>query len=135
MGILGALLGTAVGIASIILFSRLGFVAVLSGFILILGSGYGYLKLGKDMSVFGVVVCLVLSLAAPYIAEQLDWALLIVEEFGISLFDAFFSIGDFLEYGIIDQEMYTDSMVQTYIYCLLGIGIMGFNFFKTFIRK
>ena len=103
-GTIGAIIGAAIGIAVIILFSRLGKIASLSGLILTVCTMKGYELLGHQMSIKGIIISILLVIAAPYLADRLDWAIVVVQEWGdIPLTDAFAKIPEFVENGIINS--------------------------------
>lgn len=122
-GIIGALLGALLGGASIILFSQMGYVASISGVILAFCTVKGYELLGRRLTTRGAVICILLILVTPYLADRLDWALMIYEayaEYGATLYAAFLSVPDFLAEGIIDKSVYTQSLVMVYLFAALG---------------
>ncbi len=123
-GTIGAILGAILGGASIILFSQMGYVAAISGVILAFCTVKGYELLGRRLTNRGAVICIILILIVPYLADRLDWAIMIcktIGEFnGPMLLAAFLSIPDLLAEGYIEQSTYTQSLVMVYIFAALG---------------
>ncbi len=124
LGTIGAILGALLGGASIILFSQMGYVAAISGVILAFCTVKGYELLGRRLTNRGAVICIILILIMPYLADRLDWAIMLCEtigEFnGPMLLAAFISIPDLLKEGYIEQSTYTQSLVMVYLFAALG---------------
>lgn len=74
-GIIGALIGSLVGVALILLLGRLGRVSMLSGLVMGIGVVYGYKKLGKKFSRLSCILCIVISVVMSYLAFRVDTAL------------------------------------------------------------
>ena len=120
-GLVGALFGAALGAASIILFSQLGYVAALSGLILAVCTFKGYELLGGKLGTKGVILCLLLIAATPYFADRLDWAIVIVKNFpDISLGEAYRMIPLLLKEDAIDMAEYVWNLVKIYGFVALG---------------
>lgn len=80
-GIVGALIGALIGGASIILISQLGYIASVSGLILAVCTLKGYELLGGKLSTKGIVISLILVLVTPFLADTINWALMIKDAF------------------------------------------------------
>ncbi len=133
-GIVGALLGAAIGAGAIILLGQLGFVASISGFILAVCTLKGYELLGGKLSVKGIVISLILLLATPYIADRLDWAILIMQEFsaeGVTFGEAFAAVPLLIEEGAIVESEYITNLLMLYGFTILG----AFSTFKGLFQK
>jgi hypothetical protein len=72
LGIIGALLGSVVGAAVILLVARMGYVSAISSAVMGFAVVFGYKKLGKKFSVFGGILCIVISIAMTYLAFRID---------------------------------------------------------------
>lgn len=81
LGIVGALLGSVAGGALILLIARLGIISWLCSIVMGLAVVFCYKKLAKKFSIFGFVVCTVVSIAMTFFVFNLDAA--------ISLYQAF----------------------------------------------
>jgi len=133
-GIVGALLGAVIGAGVIILLGQLGFVASISGFILAVCTLKGYELLGGKLSLKGVIISLLLLLVTPYIADRLDWAILIMQEFsseGVTFGQAFAAVPALIEEGAIVQGEYIKNLLMLYGFTILG----AFSTFKGFFQK
>ena len=130
-GILGALLGALLGAAAIVLVSQLGYVSAICGLILAICTLKGYQFLSGGFSIKGLIVCLILVIVTPYLADRLDWALVIVREVPeLPLFDAFLAVPALVEMGSINPEDYTSALVQLYLFVALGSVSLLINAFR-----
>lgn len=131
MGIVGALIGALIGGALIILLSRLGVVSAASGVLLSIAVIYGYIKLGNGFGFPGVLFSLAIIAVTPYLADRLDWAILIKEAYNeFSLMEAFRAVPQFIELGAIDGDVYLDSLGQIYLFAAIGAVPTLFKFFR-----
>ena len=133
-GIVGALLGAAIGAGAIILLGQLGFVASISGFILAVCTLKGYELLGGKLTTKGTIISLILLLITPYIADRLDWAILITKEFsseGVTFGQAFAAVPGLIEEGAIVKGDYIKNLLLLYGFTLLG----AFSTFKGVFKK
>lgn len=122
-GTVGALLGAAIGGAAIILLSRMGYVASISGLILAVCTLKGYELLGGRLSTKGIVISIVLMLAMPYLADRIDWALLVMDEWsseGVTFAEAYAAIPLLIEEEAIELSDYLLNLVMIYAFVLLG---------------
>lgn len=120
-GIVGALIGAVIGAAAIVLLSQLGFVASISGIILAVCTMKGYELLGGKLSTKGLIVCIALMLVTPYIADRLDWALVIMESWEVSLGEAFQAVPELLEAEMIDPDVYWEALIKCYVFTAIGV--------------
>ena len=133
-GIVGALLGAAIGAGAIILLSRLGFVASISGFILAVCTLKGYELLAGRISAKGIVIGIILLLVTPYIADRLDWAFVIMKEYageGITFGQAFAVVPALVEEGAIKESSYITNLLMLYGFTIFG----AFSTFKGSVKK
>lgn len=122
-GIVGALIGAMIGGGCIILLSQLGYVAALSGLILAVCTLKGYELLGGQLSKKGIVVSIVLMLITPYIADRLDWAIVIMNawsDVGITFGEAFAVVPALIDDGSIAMSDYITNLLMIYGFALLG---------------
>ena len=121
-GIVGAILGSLIGVAVMIILSQLGYVAALSGGVMAVCALKGYELLGGKLTGKGIVLSLVIMIAMIYFGNQLDWAIAIAQEtdFEIDIFTAFRSMSYFLKEEWIDKGYYYRTLVMEYGFALLG---------------
>lgn len=132
-GIIGALIGAALGAGSIILLSQLGFIASISGLILAVCTLKGYELLGNRLSTTGIIVSLLLMLVTPYLADRMDWAIVIMQTYadeGVTLGEAFRAVPYMIQEGGIEQAQYIKSLLMLYGFTALGGFSTVANTFK-----
>ena len=119
-GIVGALLGTRVGVACIILLSQLGYVAAFSGIVMAVCTLKGYELLGGRLSKKGIFLSIVLMLIMAFVGDRVDWAIVVARELETDFVTAFQIIPALLEEQIIDESSYWGNVVLLYIFLLVG---------------
>lgn len=120
-GTVGAILGAAIGAVAIILLSQLGLVASISGLILAVCTLKGYELLGGRLTTRGIMISCVLILVTPYIADRIDWAILLVKEYpNVTFAEAFEAVPRLLDMGFIVPETYWTSLIMVYLFAILG---------------
>ena len=119
-GIVGALLGAAIGAAAIILLDLAGYMAAISGVILAVCAYKGYELLGGKLSKTGIIISTLLILVTPYVADRISWAIFIMNEFenyGIAVtFAEAFSV----VHELADEETYMSTLGMLYLFTALG---------------
>ena len=81
-----------------------------------------------------LITCAVVAFVAPrlgdipafsmpwtYVADRLDWGIVIARELGVDVFTGFRSVGVLLEMQAIDGAMYWGNLVMLYLFLLLGM--------------
>ena len=122
-GILGAIVGALIGGASIIGLSQLGYIASISGLILAFCTLKGYELLAKGISTKGVILCAVLMLLTPFVADYLDWGIMIYRElgsYGFTFSECMQLIPEFLKDGTITMGEYLKNLGMIYLFVALG---------------
>ena len=132
-GFVGALIGGAIGGASIVLLSQLGYIAAISGLILAVCALKGYELLGSQLGVKGIIICIALMLVTPYIADRINWAIVILKSFpeaNITFGEAFAAVLAV----IADSELmgeYIKNLLMIYGFAILG----AFSTLRNLFRK
>ena len=121
-GTVGALLGSLLGVLCIIVLSRLGYVAAISGVIMAVGVLKGYELLGGKLTKKGLVIGVVIMLIMTYVGDRLDWAIMLYGEIGdyYNLFECYRLVPVMLEEDIIEMGSYIGNLVLIYVFLLLG---------------
>lgn len=130
MGLLGAVLGGILGGASIVLLGQLGYVAALSGVILAFCTLKGYDLLGKGMSKQGILICILVMLLTPYLADRVSWAIVIVRDLGLAFGDAFKYVHEIVAEYAMEEEYWKD-LLMVYGFTVLG----GFAVVRQALKK
>ena len=119
-GIVGALLGSVIGVVCIIFFSQLGRVAVLSGIVMAVCTLKGYEMLGGKLTKKGVVIGIIMMIFMTYIGGRIDWAILIAREWEVDLFEGFQYVPVLLAEDIIKKGNYWGNLAMLYIFTIGG---------------
>ena len=134
LGLIGALIGALIGGASIIGLSQLGYIASISGVILAFCTLKGYALLAKGMSTKGVILCAILMLVTPFVADYLDWGIAIYRElgaYGFTFAESVALIPEFLADGTIEMGQYLKNLGMIYLFVVMG----GFYTVKNALKK
>lgn len=126
-GIVGALIGSLLGAACIILISQLGYVAAISGIVMAVCTLKGYELLGGRLTKKGIVISSIVMVVMTYIADRLDWAIVIMRELGGGFFEAYRMLPTLLAMDAV--EGYYTTLAMVYLFVLVGavpmvIGIL-----------
>lgn len=105
-GIVGALLGSLIGVALIVAISQLGYVVWISGLAMGVCTVKGYEFLAKRYSIKGAIICLVIVVGMTYFANELDWAVTIVRNSDLDIFTAFQTLPSFKSLPDFPQDTY-----------------------------
>lgn len=119
-GIVGALLGSLLGVVSIILLSQLGYVAAVSGVIMAVCTLSGYEILGGKLTKRGIVISAVIMIVMTYVGDRLDWAIMIARQFDTDIFYSYRLVPVFLAEEAIDITNYIANLVLVYVFLLVG---------------
>lgn len=131
LGIVGGLIGAALGGASIILVSQMGYVASLCGVLLAFCTLKGYELLGGKPDIPGLLICLALILVTPYLADRIQWAMMVMDAFHDATFmQAFSAVPALLSEGAIESSVYWSSLGQIYLFTAIGAVSIVWSAFK-----
>lgn len=119
-GVVGAFLGTLLGVVCTVVIGQLGYVASVSGLIMAVGALKGYELLGGRLSKKGAVISSVLILVMTWLAHRLTWAIALTSAAGLGVFESFQTIPELLEAGLLEGPAYWGDLVMLYLFTLLG---------------
>ena len=119
-GVVGAFLGTLLGVVCTVVIGQLGYVASVSGLIMAVGALKGYELLGGRLSKKGAVISSVLILVMTWLAHRLTWAIALASAAGLGVFESFQTIPELLEAGLLEGPAYWGDLVMLYLFTLLG---------------
>lgn len=123
LGFVGALVGALLGGASIILFSRLGYVAALSGVLIAFCTLKGYELLAKRMSKVGLVLCFALMIVTPFLAYSVDLIWQCYAEwqaYGATIGDSITLILELLEENAELRSACLSDLGMIYLFMVIG---------------
>lgn len=132
-GLVGACIGAVIGGISIILLSQLGYIASVSGLILAVCTLKGYELLGGGLSKKGIAVSIILMLVTPYLADRIDWAIVLTQQwvdYGVTFGESFALIPELVAEGAIEQGEYIKNLLMIYGFAVLGAFSTLKNTFK-----
>lgn len=123
-GIIGALLGSLVGVALWVGIYKLGYIAGIAGAIMIVSAMFGYEKLGGSLDLKGIIISAVICIGMIYISERICISMQLYEEFkdykyyfgDVSFFDCYKSMFTILK----------DVEKESVFWGELGIGYLLF---------
>lgn len=123
-GIVGALLGSLIGVAAIVLISRMGYWACLCGAVMSVCTLKGYEKLAGKLTKKGIVIGAVIMLIMAYFADRLDWAIVVYREvgyaYGANVLDCYRLLPNLISEGMIDIGSYVLNLIMIYIFLVVG---------------
>ena len=119
-GFVGALVGSLIGALCIVVVSRLGYVAAISGLVMAICTLKGYALLGGKLTTKGIVISVILMLFMTYVADRLDWAILVAREFDEDLFISYQAIPELLQAEVIEAANYYGNLALVYVFLLVG---------------
>ena len=119
-GVIGALLGSLVGVAAIVLIGQAGYVAALGGVVMAIATFFGYEKLGKKLTTKGIVICTLIMIAMVFIASMIDYTIAICSSVGdVGFFEVFLSLFPLLIYADALKD-FLFNLVLLYGFTALG---------------
>ena len=120
LGIVGALIGSLLGVASIVLFFQMDMVASLSGLILAFCTLKGYEMLGKKLGNIGIIICILIMLAAPILAYIIDGAIYFTKEWDMGFMDSFKFCIELIKSGAVTVSDIFERVGMVYLFAALG---------------
>lgn len=124
-GLVGALSGAVLGSGLFILMSQINLVPFVAGMIIAVLTLKGYSLLSGKLTMRGVIACALILLFIPYLADRLDWAIVVVKAFpDIPLFNAFLGIPSLISEKVIAVNTYVGNLLKLYGLTALGAFII-----------
>ena len=113
---LGALKNTVV----IVIVGQLGYVAAVSGLVMVICTLKGYEMLGKKLGTPGIIISCVLMLLMIFLAYQADWSITAAQFYETDFFTAFRAMMDLIKEGYVDSGDYFGGLAQVYLFAVIG---------------
>lgn len=134
-GIVGAFLGSLIGVAAIVFIGQLGYIASIAGIVLAVCTLKGYELLGGALTKISVSICVLIMIVMICVGEQLDWAISITKQLNnlgdnIDIFTSFRSIPMWLKEGSLDVGDYLKNLGLLFLFVILGAGSNIYEAFK-----
>ena len=133
LGTLGALVGAVLGGALLLLACRMGgLLGTFLGITLAFFTLMGFRLLGRRLTKGGIMISAALTVLSGYLADRLDWAYRLVEDFAryaqqtgsaeqLNLRNAFLLVPTMLNNGSLPLQTYLINLGVIYGFCALGI--------------
>lgn len=118
-GIVGALLGSLIGVFIIVLLGQLGYVASVSGLVMAVATVKGYELFGRKFSKEGAIISILVILVMVYAGNRLDWAISVAAYIELDIFSTFRALPLILKSGDLTFDYYK-SLAMVYLFSLLG---------------
>lgn len=123
-GLVGAFLGSLIGVALWIVIYQLGYISGLVGFVLTICTIKGYEKFSGKLTKVGLFISVIISLVMIFVAEYLSLGILAYIEFSkiyssIDIFSGIRAVPVLLEESEIFMEFIKD-LAFGYVFCILG---------------
>ena len=119
-GLVGAFLGSLIGVACIVGIGQMGYVASISGVVMAVCAIKGYSLLGGTMSRKGAVISCVLTVIMTYFGNRLNFAVSVARLAEVDVFAAFQAMGRLLDGGYLNTAAYWGNLIMLYMFTLLG---------------
>ena len=123
-GIIGGVLGSLIGVASIILFGKLGFIAAVSGFAMGVCTILGYKKFAGNISKKGIIISIIIMAVMTYLGVRLSATMIVHEELSkigkVDFFAVFEKISDFVKLDAKLNSAYIRDIILTYVFTAAG---------------
>lgn len=120
-GIVGAFLGSVIGILCIVILGQMNRVAVLSGIVMAICTIKGYELLGGKLTKKGVAISVVMMIVMTYLGSCIDWGITIARELDTDIFTGVELIPELLAMGVIEKASYIYNLVLLYVFTLVGV--------------
>ena len=121
-GTLGALAGALIGMLLILLTMRLGYVTIIGGIVLGALTMLAFRKVGGNIDVLGIIICVLISVVVTYLAIQLNIAIMLTKEVSnINIFDALRIMPELKAQKLLDMGTYMEDVGNVYYYTGLGL--------------
>ena len=134
-GIVGALLGSFIGIAVMVFIGQLGYVSLWAGIVMGVCVTKGYELLAGKFDILGMILSVLVMALMVYLGNNLDWAISIMRAYEVNLFDAFPAVGVVVrESG--STAVYYQNLALYYLFTLLGAipTMVGFLMHKKLLE-
>ena len=132
-GIVGAFLGSLIGVVVTILVSQLGYVAAICGVVMAICTVMGYERFSGKLGITGMVVCSIIIILMTYMAVRIDWSIELYREIkseGYTFFESYRLLPVILEDPDV-KSSFMGSLGLTALFTLIGAVPTMFKTYKT----
>lgn len=123
-GLIGAILGSLIGVICWAVVFKLGYIAAISGIVMVICSAKGYELLGGNVDIKGIISVCIISIIMLYFANKLSWTWEAYDAFieqgdSVSFFDIYKNIMDLIKYSDLTSEFMMD-LGLGYLFAVFG---------------
>ena len=133
-GIVGALLGSLIGVNAWVLVYQLGYIAAIVGLIMAVCTIKGYQLLGGKLNIAGVIICVVIMIGMLYLAENIaitiDLYNSLTASYGYTFFETFRMIPELMGLDAEFSGAVLQELLMGYIFMAVGSASMIYNAYK-----
>lgn len=130
-GTIGAFIGVLIGVAAWVGIYLFGYIAGIAGAIMMFCAFKGFEILGRGINMPGIIICILLVLAAIYCSHNIAIAVSVMQERqGLSFVDAYKGIDTLKDLSKDFMEAYYKDLFVGYALSLLSIVPMVKNYIK-----
>lgn len=120
-GIVGATLGSLLGVAAIVILGQMGYVSVVSGIVLGVCTLKGYELLGGPLTKKGIGISVILMLVMVYVGNRLDFAITVVKYYDdLNVLDGFRLIPMMIREQYFEGSAFYTNLALVYLFTLVG---------------
>lgn len=120
-GIVGAFIGVLIGVALHVGIYQMGYIASISGIVMMVGAIKGFELLGKGLNIPAIIFCIVIVLAAVFFANKIAMAVEIMREWDYEFGTSYKYIDYLTEVNSEYASAYMHNLVMGYVFSLIGI--------------
>lgn len=118
-GIVGAFLGSLLGVAVILIVGQLGYISVWSGIVMGVCTIQGYKLFSGDLRRAGVFISACIMVAMVYVANRADWAIFIARELEAGFIESFQAVPYVVSQSDITSQ-YIMQLLELYLFTAIG---------------
>lgn len=131
LGIVGAIGGALIGVAVMALIYYLNFFAAFAGIVMVVCAILGYAKLSGVMSVKGIIIGAIISLAMVYVGARFCFAIELSRAYpGYNVFEAFVEADEKIARNDMFADAFTEILLKQYLFAGIGVVLELFDIRK-----
>lgn len=119
-GLVGAFLGSLIGVVCTVIIGQLGYVSAFSGLVMAVCTIKGYEKFSGSMSRKGAAIALIVTVIMTYMGNRCDFALSVCLAWDVHFFTAFQAIDALLDAGFLNANAYWGNLLMLYLFTVIG---------------
>ena len=124
LGLVGAFLGSLLGVVAIVILGQLGYIASISGIIMGVSTLTGYEKFSKGSSVIGLILSSIICVGMVFVAYNIDYVVAIMRQFsdvGLTAPEAYEALQLELRLSHEYKSNFNSGLLMLYLFTALGL--------------